>query len=393
MLLQKLIVKNFQGICEKQEIDFGVSNKTKEILKNNLMFKEEGNSLIPLVSGFIGKNASGKTSIIEAFKFTIDRVLNLEILFNEFYRHYIFHEKKNFINEDNKIINNFLNLTFQNKRKLFPNEYKAFLEQTFNNFSHDLENPIEIQAFFKEKKDIYEIKLNFSKININLLTYKNNKKIKKFPKISYFQLEFYDFESKYRIYNLENKKILKLQYKLIKLIGYKKYNLILRMIDNNVKQIDRQINNAKETIFNNVCMKNKTIISFYKLSTGTIKILKFIAILIIKSFNQKDVLTIFLVDEINNYLHAKLVHFLFSLLSNNLSNCQIIFTSHSPSVMESLNRHAIWVIQNEDHLKVKKVASILREDNSFYKKFIREEISSHPSSSEINEVLYELSKK
>lgn len=396
MILQKLIIKNFEGINEEQEIDFSVSNKTKELLKNNLLFKKEDNSLIPLIIGFMGKNASGKTSIINAIKFVIDLVLWPEILFNQFYSTNIMNNsniENKLINmnaiKNNKLINYFLQLTFENKKKLFPNEYNEFVEQTFISCSHDQINPIKIKIFFKNKKDIYKIKLNLQKNNLNRLVYKNDQliEIKKFPNnISFGELAFNN--------NLnEIKSILNLQWKLIEIIGHKKYNFILRMIDDNIKEINFTINNAKKIQFTSLHMNNKSIIPFFSLSTGTIKILKFIAILIIENFNSKKDLTIFVADEINNFLHTKLVHFLFSLLSNNLSNCQIIFTSHSPSVMENLNRHAIWVIQNEDHLKIKKVGSILREDNSFYKKFIREEISSHPSSSEINEVLYELKKK
>ena len=396
MLLQKLIIENFKGIDEKQEIDFCVTNLAKENLKNNLMFKEEGNSLIPLVSGLMGKNASGKTSIIEAIEFVINVVFSPEKLFNDFYSHNVLYHQPNTydvhindIDTSNKLIDNFLNLTFENKKKLFPNEYNAFLESRIDLFSHDKKNPIKIEVIFKNKKDIYKIKLNLKKTNLTSLTYKNNQKIKikEIPKINFSYLEFDNFKSLDKINS-----ILNLQWKLIELIGYKKYNLILKMIDNNIKEIDRRINNAKKTWFTGLHMNNKTIIPFNHLSTGTIKILKFIAEIMIQNFKSKNKLTIFIADEINNYLHTKLVCFLFFLLSKNLSNCQIIFTTHSPSVMENLNRHAVWVIQNEDIPKVKKVGSILREDNSFYKKFIRQQISSHPSSFKIDKVLYELSK-
>ncbi len=407
MLLQKIIIKNFEGISEKQEIDFSVSNKTKEILKDNLMFKNEDNSLIPSIIGFMGKNASGKTSIIDAIKITIDLIFRPEILFNQFYSENIINKSnienkiinindindnddlKNIIVRNNKLIHNFLQLTFENKRKLFPSEYDEFLEKTFNSCSNDQKNPIEIEMFFKNKKDIYKIKLNFRKNNLNRSVYKNNQSIEMeiFPKTVFFGALHFNNDLN------EFKSILNLQWKLIELIGQKTYNLILRMIDDNVKEINFTIDNAKKIKFTSLHMNNKTIISFNQLSTGTIKILKFIAILIIENSRSKKDLTIFIADEINNYLHAKLVDFLFKLLSKNLSNCQLIFTTHSPSVMENLHRHAVWVIQNEDLLKIRKVGSILREDNSFYKKFITEEISSHPSSSEIDEVLYELSKK
>ena len=407
MLLQKITIENFKGINEKQEIDLSVSNKVKEKLKNNLFFKKEDNSLIPLIIGLTGKNASGKTSIIEGIKFIIEVVFSPEELFNNFYSHNIFHDQSNIYhvhvndiieNEDlkktivknNKLIDDFLNLTFENKKRLFPNEYSKFLESIIDLHSYDKKSPIKIEMFFKNEKDIYGIKLNFKKTNLIYSVYKNNQKIKieEFPKINFSYLEFDNYNSMNEIAS-----ILNLQHKLIELIGYKKYNLILKMIDNNIKEIDRKINNAKKTWFAGLHMNNKTLIPFHHLSTGTIKILKFIAKIMTQNFKSKNKLTIFIADEINTYLHTKLVRFLFILLSKNLSNCQLIFTTHSPGIIENLNRHAVWVIQNENTLKIKKVGSILRENNSYYNKFIAEEISSHPSNFEINEVLYELSKK
>ena len=405
MLLQKLIIKNFKGISEKQEIDLSVPNKAKENLKNNLMFKKEGSSLIPLIIGLMGKNASSKTSIISAISFTIDLFFNPERSFNEFYSQRIINKSQvknrpfnfNINSMNNRLINNFLQLTFENKKRLFIHEYNEFLEKIFNSFSHDQKNPIEIEIFFKNKIDVYKIKLIFKKNELERLSYKNNQQIeiKNFPIISFLSLQFINLNFNVFLdeFQYEILSILDLQYELIELIGRKKYNLILKMIDNNIKEINFTIDNAKKIKFTSLHMNNKTIIPFHSLSTGTIKILKFISIIMIQNFKSKNIFIIFLADEINNYLHAKLVDFLFKLLSKNLSNSQLIFTTHSPSIMENLDRHAIWVIQNEDRLKIRKVGSILREDNSFYKKFITEEISSHPSNFEINEVLYELSKK
>ena len=240
---------------------------------------------------------------------------------------------------------------------------------------------------FKEKSNIYKAKLILTNDVLKRLAYKNDKEIEisNFPLILFQDLEFSNNFNEIRF-------ILQMQWKLIELIGKDKYNSILRMLDNNIKEINYTLNNAMKIQFTSLNMNNGAIIPFDFLSSGTIKILKFIALMTIDEPNSKNVLKILLADEINNYLHPKLVQFLFNLLSKHLPNKQMILTTHSPSVLEKINRHAIWVIQNEESLKIRKVGTILRENNSIYNKFISEEISSHPSTSKMNEILHDWKK-
>ena len=405
MLLQKIIIKNYRGISKKQEIDFSASNKTKEMLKDNLMFKNEDSTIIPLVIGFIGKNASGKSSIIEAIKLSVNLIFQLEREFNDFYSQKILNESgikkqtfsldasnenddlKNVIAKNNKLIQNFVQLSFDNQIMLFPNEYILFLKKYFNIISCDQKNPVELEMIFKEKSNIYKAKLILTNDVLKRLAYKNDKEIEisNFPLILFQDLEFSNNFNEIRF-------ILQMQWKLIELIGKDKYNSILSMLDNNIRKINYTLDNAEKIQFTSLNMNNGTIIPFDFLSSGTIKILKFVALMTIDEPHSKHVLKILLADEINNYLHPKLVQFLFNLLSKHLPNKQMILTTHSPSVLEKINRHAIWVIQNEESLKIRKVGTILRENNSIYNKFISEEISSHPSTSEMNEILHDWKK-
>lgn len=323
MRLLKVKAKNFRKCKDEIVIDFVPMYKKSEVDKTYEL-NEIDEKLYSFVStAIIGKNASGKTSVIdlinisykliENFRLT-DEIIsisktNLELFF--YYNKTIYYYSTNLISNSN--ISNDLH---------FDNEVLKYKKYTKTNidkiFEVDSMKDVDIKAEYPDT--ISKLAFVFKNIH-NYMDYYDDSDEDK-----------YTYHESYQMYK-DN------------VIDIELWNSLIRLFDGSINDLKEEesglflINNEKRITAEEL---------FYMLSKGTSKGIALYT-LVIKSLLQGTVL---LVDEIENHFHKTLVENIISLYRDkkvNKKGASIVFTTHYIELLDSFNRNDnIWITKCDD---------------------------------------------
>ena len=327
MKILRIKVNNFNLLKDEFVIDFIPKSKKTLEDKEYELIKVDDDLYVYNTLAFIGKNASGKTTIlrildiayeilsmfrIDTFKHLINNNLTLEIMF--------YHDKKIYIYKtDLENVNNIIN--FKNQ-SLLSRTYNKLALKNINDYS--------------KYKDVL-INNTLPKDTSILFNVLNNIE----TRALYYSSYDYNTEIYFNIYKLlgENNELL--------------IKDILRLFDNHILNIEL----TKYATFK-ITYSDKTseILSskelFEKLSSGTSKGIALYTYVIYSLNNGVDLI----VDEIENHFHRTLVDNLINLYKDkrvNKKGATLIFSTHYPELLDLFNRSDnIYITKNNGGIYV-----------------------------------------
>ena len=345
-----LKIDNICGIDKEININF-LAEPRKRTKKETVVEIEKGKNLNK-ITGILGCNASGKSSIIKAIT-AIDYFLT----YNSRYEKSQSGEKERVYY---KRIENILPKANVNRKDDYsiielcayiekcekPGIYTYRLEYTLNplkeikvkeilkfknNFNSEeteilniskkkLESEIGIKYNYKESF-IEEIKDNEDFVNSKFM-----------EKLIYYQC-FYEYILNELIYTEEKIDDIKMQHYMIqKWIEQEKDTIekVVKLIDRTVDKFELEIIEGTQQKRINYYNKNKQKMTFSDMSSGTRKFLTYIYLILV-TLNLDGII---LIDEIENSLHNDLVKFILKLITLKGSHSQIIFTTNNQYTMD-----------------------------------------------------------
>ena len=411
-----IFIDNIAGIDTPIKLDFIGTPRKKE--KQNTVAKIENNVYINKLTGIIGGNSSGKTSIIKALR-AIGTFLSFE-------------DEED--NKSDKVILKFRKEGFEVKETLLD------LLPSQNNKHKDKMSNIEVEMYIEngEEPGYYTYILKYFLGNefenrvFEELYYRKKYKDEKQPIVS-IKKEKLESEIGYK-YN--HKESLSLDYKDVDDTLYNKFNKKMRyyttfyehyikyskafgdslfidpiqyinlhfwlqqdkeMVNKVIKLVDKKVEyitleKSKEDEEEEIVIydKNNSKLDYEDLSSGTKKLL-FLVYNALYAIKQNAILVY---DEIENSLHLDLVKLLLKLFTVKDSNAQLIFTTNNENVLdeEILRNDQIYCIDRngDDKIKVEKFSNMsgIRYDTVFKKNYRNKNIhSAQPDENEINEFI------
>lgn len=226
---------------------------------------------------------------------------------------------------------------------------------------------ISLKIEFKDKKDKYYKSNNFFEILDKVL-----EKLFDYGKNIFIYGLVHEYQA-----NILNRVFSNLEF-LIKNLGKEKTLRLIKICDNSITDIGINTGNVVN-LFTKNGVKNPTC-----LSQGTKKFLDIVCLFVDISRKNSGLV---LIDELDNCMHNKLVDF-FKIFVQQLSrkkDIQLIYSSHSPICLVSrVSAKQIYLINKfEDEVSFEKFSTSINKNNSPLKILIEEKIGSHPSTSEI----------
>lgn len=424
-----VIIENFEGINNRIELNFISKSRNKDEVK--ALYKTHDNLYLNKITGIIGANASGKTSIINALckiggyiesplqeKIIEKQIKNIE----EFSAS---DELKNMIAMDVlKSLKAGTKLNVQNVRRKCDNTIiiveMYIVNKEDDNFTgyytyelefNGLDNVIltEMLSFrknYKEKmKNIISVqRSNESQIGYILKYYKNMEEIDRnnydYNKYKYCQTFYKHYlrsskivgtEGEFNIYESELIKWYQKEPNVIK--------KLMKILDYNLQDI-KILEYDRKIIF---IMHDGSKLYFNMLSSGTLRFLTIIK----KSIHVNKTGGIFLLDEIEIGIHKELIQIILKLFSNSCSESQIIFSTNLPSIFDfkdnkkNMFRHdsIFFVKKINDDMEIKRLLDIRIDGKRIKSNIIIEnlyneqEISFHPIQDIVDDFLDEVIEK
>ena len=332
MKLLRLSISGFK-LCEN---NFTIqltptANKNREDKEYELN-EIDDNLYIFNTVGIVGKNASGKTTSIEALSIAFDILSNFKIK-----------NTLEYIKNDNNI---FIDLYFYHDKYLY--NYKTTLVYNKDN-----------NYILFKNEEIYKAKYYKSYANnlYNLNRYKKLRIIKELPEdtsILYYILK--EIDNRYIPYNSVIEHLLSIDDIIDTYNHYKNpkiLNSIIELFDDNIIDIKMENKNKFIITFKNKKKEEKTKKELYNiLSSGTIKGLYLYLYIIIRLELGKDLL----IDEFEIHFHKTLVENLINLYKDkriNKHNATLIFTTHYCELLDLFNRYDnIYITKHEDKVTI-----------------------------------------
>lgn len=330
MKILKLKVNNFFLCRDDLNISFmPISKKTLEDKEYELLEIAPELYVYNTVA-FIGKNASGKTTLlrllnmvyeilsffrIENFKYLISKTMTLELFF--------YHENKIYFYKTN-ILNQKGIIKFNEEEIYYRTYNKTALK---NLFDLNLYTKMEITNFLPE--DTSALFNVFKKVD---------------SKILYYSSDDYNLEIYFNIYKLlgENKPII--------------IKDILQLFDEHITNIELTNNDFfKITYFDNSSeiLTQKELNE--KLSSGTEKGIALFVYIVYSLTHGIDLI----VDEIETHFHRTLVNNIISLYKDkriNKYSATLIFSTHYPEILDLFNRSDnIYITKNNSQIYLENV--------------------------------------
>lgn len=391
-----LKIDNICGIDQEIKIDF-LAEPRKRNKKETVVEIEKGKNINKL-TGILGCNASGKSSIIKAIT-AIDLFLtynsNADKNQNDDKERRYFRRIENIMPKSNANRKNeysVIELCVYIDNCTKPGVYTYRLEYTLNpneeikvkekltykcNFSSK-ENEI-LNIGKKKLESEIGIKYNYKESFIEEIT--DEKTLFNFKeKLEYYKC-FYEYISNELIYAEESIDDRQMQYYIIEnWIEEDKETIeeVVKLIDKTIEKFDLETiegTNQRRIYYYN---KNKQKLSFSDMSNGTRKFLTYIYLLLI-TLNTNGMI---LIDEIENSLHNDLVKFILKLITIRNSKSQIIFTTNDQYTMdeEIMRIDQMYYLEKDDNGKTElrrfsesirneKNSNQVRNDETIRKKF------------------------
>ena len=329
MKLLRIKVNNYRNCEENLEISFlPISKKTEEDKTYELNLIDDELYLLN-TTAIIGKNASGKTSIIHLIKnvyqilgsFQLDDELltihntEIEILFHHNHKIYNYYTK---LIKNNNLGNN---LSFTDEKITYSEYFKSYNKKISNLKMKELkinkELPDDISILYYILKNRNNYAYYYDDLNDNKLIYHN-------------------LYNKYLEGNIDKK--------------YWKH--LLHLFDENIINLTEINNNIFKLEYKNKIVELSAKELFYMLSSGTTKglILYTSAIQALIGGNT------LIIDEIENHFHKTLVEYIISLFKDktvNKKNANLIFTTHYCELLDLFGRSDnIWIAKSNEKVQL-----------------------------------------
>lgn len=374
---------NICGIDKEIKIDF-LAEPRKRNKKETVIEIESGKNINKL-TGILGCNASGKSSIVKAIM-AIDKFLkynsNNEKSQNEEKERKIFRRIEDIMpkaNVNRRDEYSLIELSAYIDNCSKPGIYTYRLEYTLN---PDIEIKTKEKLTYKSSFTSEEkVKLNIEKRRLESeiglkYNYKESfiqdiiddeKAINSFEeKLEYYKC-FYEYINNDLIYAEESINDKGMQYWLIlNWIEEDKTTLeeVVKLIDKSIEKFEVETVEGfrqKRIYYYN---KNNQKLTFYDMSNGTRKFLSYIYLLLI-TLNTNGLI---LIDEIENSLHNDLVKFILKLVTIKNSSSQIIFTTNDQYTMdeEIMRIDQMYYLEKDDKGKtdLKRFSESIRDEKN-----------------------------
>lgn len=357
MKLLRVVANNFK-LCEENFTISFVPTGNKTAADKEFELQEIADDLYVFSTlGIIGKNASGKTTVVELlsiiydifsnyrinsskniFKF-IDKPLNLDITFyheGAVYR-YITDLYKNANSVDNTSV-------FFKNEKLYKREYKkAHIRELFN-----YEKFEEVKPEVKLPEDTSMIYSLLKDISLRGIYCSSDDYI------------YRDYAQAFNVYKLLDNNL-------------KVITSLLKMFDEHLDNIKMINENKYRIIYTNGTTKEVSNSELYEiLSSGTTKGFGLFTFVVYSLRTGSDLI----IDEIENHFHKTLVENLVNLYKDksvNKKNATLIFTTHYCEILDLFSRSDnIYISKYDDAIKLEnmhtnyKFRSELSKSNKFY---------------------------
>ena len=321
MKILKIIANNFK-LCEDNfTISFvPIANKPAEDKEFELQ-EIAPNLFTYRTLGFIGKNASGKTTAVELlslvydifsnfriklatnlFKY-FDSIVSLDITF--YHDNYLYRYQTELVKDKDSVDK----IIFFKNQRLYKRLYKkTYAKNLFDYSKYEI-----VKYNFELPED--------TSIIYNLLKTINNRGIY----LPSNDLGYYDIDTMLNIYKLfsNDEKII---------------TSILKIFDEHLEKIELIDENKFKLSYSNKTYKEITYIELLNiLSSGTIKGLSLFTFVVFSLKNGSDLI----IDEIENHFHKSLVENLVNLYKDksvNKNNATLIFTTHYCELLDLFNR-------------------------------------------------------
>jgi predicted ATPase len=383
-MVKKLLFSNFYSYLNKTEVSFEIGKKPSSS-KYDIEL-EEGQRLNKVI-GIIGANGSGKTQLLRPFAFLCWFITNS---YNELkpeenipFQPHAMHKDKKSAFELHFMIDNseykYL-LSIQNNEV----HYEALYKKTSKQFSYVFvrekegdEYSVKQQGFGMAAKVAQKIRSNASLLSA---AYMND--VEKSVKFKhYFSTFSFNVTVAGRENYNENALIESAKYFHDNQQLYKKMNELLCNLDLGLSSvsIEEVKVDARDGGTKNIFMpfgEHKTEegafkLSFFEESSGT----KSVFVLLKKILAVLEYGGLAIIDEIDNDLHPHMLPVILDLFKFEHSNpkqAQIIFTCHTPEVLNLLKKHQIYLVEKQDLVsEAWRLDSVvgLRVDDNVYAKY------------------------
>ncbi|MCK5039364.1 MAG: AAA family ATPase [Candidatus Aenigmarchaeota archaeon] len=372
-------LKNYNSYKNEQTLDFTKKSKEKS---GNKFINTINNLDILNVTGLVGVNGSGKTSLIESLDFMKKMVLNSQ---NHNVNTTIRHNP--FLTEIGKPTEFEITFISENKKYIYGFSYtnekiiKEYLK------AYDTQKPTEV--FAREKQEFkfnekYEKELKLISTSVIPQTLMLSRAVQMNSKALKPVFDF--FTKIFTINNLFRNPIdfsllndNKLKENLLDKLSFADFSIHdLELVKGKMKNITSitikedsitRENIEEEDVMNLLLIhkhKNKDLkINFIAESSGT---QKFILIFYNLLKLSKD--SIILYDEIENSFNIEIVEFIINYFANNKTNSQLIFTTHQPEILNYLRSDQINIIDKKDSTsEIVILHSIVRDNTKINKNY------------------------
>jgi len=378
-------IKNFKSYKEKQTLDF--ERKSKEQVGNKFIHKQTNLDLLKVV-GLVGKNGSGKTSLLKGLEFMKSMVLNSQnhnVDTKITYSHFSTNSRKpiefeiTFISENKKYIYGF---SYTNKKilKEFAKVYET--QKPIEIFSRDEEDLDNERFEFNEryKKELKELSYNVipQTLMLSKAVQLNSKVLK--PLYDFFT-NIFTVNSLFKnlVIDFASLKDKKLKEELLNDLSFADFSIKdLELVKGVHKSIELIQVGGKETINQKITdeevmdlnlihiHKNEKLkVNFVAESSGTQKfILIFYNLLSLK----KEALILY--DEIENSFNIELIEFIINYFTKNKHRSQLLFTTHQSEILNYLRSDQINIIEKEDSVsKIINLHSVVKDNPKINKNY------------------------
>lgn len=353
MKILKITANNFK-LCEDDFTICFVPDGNKTVADKEFELSEIDENLYTFTTlGVIGKNASGKTSVVDLLAIVYDifsffrikntsklvcmwnKKINLDITFYD--EGFIYRYITDLVPDSDTVSKNVL---FENER-LFKREYYKTYSNIKGLFDYDKFEKIDTSNFYlpADTSILYSV---LKEIKLRGLYFSSE------------DITYSDYSSSFDIYKM--------------IVGkHKIIEAILKMFDEHLENIEMINENKFKIRYSNKTTVTVTGKELYEiLSSGTSKGLVLFTLVVYSLMNGTDLV----IDEIENHFHKTLVENLVNLYKDktvNKKNAILIFTTHYCELLDLFNR--------TDNIYITKYDKKIRLENIYRDYDFRPELS------------------
>ena len=390
-MIKSITIENYKKFKESVKLDFW-NHKAKKVGDDFII-----NDSISSVVGILGKNASGKSTLIEAILFYNNLINNAylnQIVEKAYYskidhlyqKHY---DKSSSRDKFFKMIKNMEEMTknFLAKKIPIPEAIKSevdyLIKRKYDERANDNDKPISltIQFYGETKKEItHKIKF-FEKRILEIILIGKKEIYNKENPIYLFESQFNFKMNKKNIENIVIKRIsnhhnyesdeisLEIKYCIKK--DQHLFQSFLKTVDDSIKDF---VFDGKGKPTSYITADNDKRLELNSLSKGTLFFISLYRYIYKALFEKKSLI---LIDEIENSLHFSLIKFIITVFKKryNKMNSQLLFTTHNPHIFDrNFKSNSIYFIDKNNLVQNQE-----RYDKNIAPSYLNGELGSNPN--------------